>query len=113
MTSVTEALVRITNLKWNWAGHVARFADGRETKKILEWRLRQDSHCSRGCSPSRWSDDIKRIQTNWMIAAQDRQEGLNYGKQWTQTGWLMMMMTLKLVPKVITNYYLMWWTTRV
>lgn len=90
MTGVTDAIVRITNLKWNWAGHVARFADGRWTKKILEWRPRQDAHRSRGRPPTRWSDDIKRIQTNWMNAAQDRQRWIGlreaYVQQWTQMG---------------------------
>lgn len=90
MTGITDAIVRITNLKWNWAGHVARFADGRWTKRILEWRPRQDAHRSRGRPPTIWSDDIKRIRTNWMSAAQDRQRWIGlreaYVQQWTRQG---------------------------
>lgn len=40
MTGVTDAIVQITNLKWNWVSHVA---DGRWTKKIVEWRPGQDA----------------------------------------------------------------------
>lgn len=88
MSGVTDAIERITTLKWNWAGHVARFSDNRWTKRILEWRPLIDAQRSRGRPPTRWSDDIKRLETNWISAAQDRRGWINlreaYVQQWTQ-----------------------------
>lgn len=90
MSGVTDAIERITMLKWNWAGHIARMTDGRWTRKILEWRPRQDAFRHRGRPPTRWADDIRRIETNWMNAARDRRRwnGLReaYVQQWTQMG---------------------------
>ena len=86
-TKLIDAVERMANLKWNWAGHVARLTDGRWTKKILEWRPRQEAYRSRGRPPTRWSDDIKRIQTNWINTAQDRSRWKTlreaYVQQWT------------------------------
>ncbi|KAI8421291.1 hypothetical protein MSG28_008327 [Choristoneura fumiferana] len=31
---------RVSSLKWQWAGHIARRADGRWGRKVLEWRPR-------------------------------------------------------------------------
>lgn len=88
MSGVADAVERIATLKWNWAGHVARISDHRWTRKILEWRPRQDAYRSRGRPPTRWSDDIKRVQTNWMNAAQNRTWWKRlreaYVQQWTQ-----------------------------
>jgi len=39
-SGVTDAITRISTLKWNWAGHLARINDGRWTRKITEWRPR-------------------------------------------------------------------------
>lgn len=90
-TGVTDAVERITTLKWNWAGHVARVKDGRWTKRILEWRPRQEAYRNRGRPPTRWSDDIKRIQHNWMQSAQDRKQWNDlreaYVQQWTQNSY--------------------------
>lgn len=87
-TGLTDAIDRITRLKWNWAGHLARTTDGRWTKRILEWRPRADATRSRGRPPTRWTDDIKRIRRNWMKAAKDRNEWRAlreaYVQQWTQ-----------------------------
>lgn len=86
-SGVTDAIVRITNLEWNWAGHVARMNDGRWTTKITEWRPRDHALRSRCRPPTRWSDDLKRIHTNWMNAARDRERWKYlreaYVQQWT------------------------------
>ena len=37
-TKVVNIYQRISKLKWQWAGHVARRSDGRWVKKILELR---------------------------------------------------------------------------
>ncbi|KAK4881284.1 hypothetical protein RN001_004603 [Aquatica leii] len=59
----------------------------RWTKRLLEWRPKMDKR-SRGRPPTRWSDDIKRVRTNWIQAAQDRLEwrtiGEAYVQQWTR-----------------------------
>ncbi|KAL0860164.1 hypothetical protein ABMA27_010471 [Loxostege sticticalis] len=39
-TKVTDIARRIANLKWQWAGHIARRTDGRWGRKVLEWRPR-------------------------------------------------------------------------
>lgn len=87
-SGVKDAVACIATLKWNWAGHVARLSDNRWTKRILEWRPRQDAYRSRGRPPTRWTDDIKKIRSNWMEAAQDRQGWMKlretYVQQWTR-----------------------------
>ena len=87
-TGVLDAVKRIATAKWNWAGHIARREDGRWTKKILEWRPRHEAYRSRGRPPTRWTDDIKRITTNWIQEAQDRVRWQRlreaYVQQWTK-----------------------------
>ncbi|KAK4875679.1 hypothetical protein RN001_012101 [Aquatica leii] len=82
-----EKFQKVLQLKWNWAGHIARMQGDRWTKRLLEWRPRTDKR-SRGRPPTRWSDDIKRVRTNWIQAAQDRLEwrtiGEAYVQQWTR-----------------------------
>ena len=71
-TGVLDAVKRIATAKWNWAGHIARREDCRWTKKILEWRPRHEAYRSRRRPQTRWTDDIKRITTNWIQEARDR-----------------------------------------
>ncbi|XP_030747668.1 craniofacial development protein 2-like [Sitophilus oryzae] len=47
-------------------------ADGRWTKRLIEWRPRVDKH-SQGRPPTRWTDDLKRITTNWIATAKNRE----------------------------------------
>ncbi|KAK4872261.1 hypothetical protein RN001_016385 [Aquatica leii] len=86
-TKVKDAVLRIVELKWNWAGHVARLKDERWTRRMIEWRPRQDAFRSRGRPPTRWADDVKRVAGNWIQIAQDRNKwkGLReaYVQQWT------------------------------
>lgn len=85
-TGLKDIVKHITELKWRWAGHVARFKDNRWTKRIIEWRPRQDKR-SRGRPPSRWTDDLKRIAPNWIAIAQERKTWKTleeaYVQQWT------------------------------
>ncbi|CAG9836758.1 unnamed protein product [Diabrotica balteata] len=39
-TKVRDIMTDITEMKWHWAGHVARYNDNRSTWRILEWRPR-------------------------------------------------------------------------
>lgn len=86
-TGVTDVIYQVAKLKWNWAGHVARMTDGRWTKRLLEWRPRADTR-NRGRPPTRWTDDIRRMTTNWMQSAQDRRQWAEmreaYIQQWMQ-----------------------------
>lgn len=86
-TKTRDAVETILHLKWNWAGHVARMTDNRWTKKIAEWRPRQDAYRNRGRPPTRWSDDIRRTAGNWILAAQERGKWKHlreaFVQQWT------------------------------
>ncbi|XP_030762121.1 uncharacterized protein LOC115886930 [Sitophilus oryzae] len=61
--------------------------DDRWTKKIIEWRPRHDAFRSRGRPPTRWRGDLRRIHSNWMQIARDRelwkQTREAYVQQWT------------------------------
>ncbi|KAL0852521.1 hypothetical protein ABMA27_017001 [Loxostege sticticalis] len=89
-TKVTDIARRIANLKWQWAGHIARRTDGRWGRKVLEWRPRAGRR-SVGRPPTRWTDDLVKVAGGaWMRAAQDRilwkSLGEAYVQQWTFTG---------------------------
>ncbi|KAI8440727.1 hypothetical protein MSG28_009067 [Choristoneura fumiferana] len=55
-TRATDIAKRISSLKWQWAGHIARRADGRWGRKVVEWRPRIGKR-SVG-RPPRWTDDL-------------------------------------------------------
>ena len=89
-TKITDIAQRVAELKWQWAGHVVRTADGRWGPKVLEWRPRTGKR-SVGRPPTRWTDDIKRVAgSRWAHAAQDRcvWKSLKkaYVQQWTSIG---------------------------
>jgi hypothetical protein len=69
---VTDIARRIADLKWQWAGHIARRTDGRWGGKVLEWQPRTGRR-SVGRPPTRWTDDLVKVAgRRWMRAAQDR-----------------------------------------
>ena len=89
-TKVTDIARRIAKLKWQWAGHIARRADGRWGVKVLEWRPRTTKR-SVGRPPSRWTDDLVKIAGHrWMSEARDRSSwrllGEAYVQQWMSIG---------------------------
>ncbi|CAG9120224.1 unnamed protein product [Plutella xylostella] len=72
-TKVTDIAKRISTLKWQWAGHVARRADDRWSRKVLEWRPRVGKRRV-GRPPTRWSDDLRKVAgRRWMQMADDSQ----------------------------------------
>jgi hypothetical protein len=90
VTRVTNIVQRVTELKWSWAGHVARMTDGRWTKIILQWRPWWGRR-SRGRPMMRWSDDIVACASfGWMRRAQTRERwrqlGEAYVQKWTREG---------------------------
>ncbi|XP_028175804.1 uncharacterized protein LOC114364024 [Ostrinia furnacalis] len=89
-TRVTDIARRIAKIKWQWAGHIARRADGRWGRKVLEWRPRAGRR-SVGRPPTRWTDDLVKVAgSTWMQAAQDRSLWKSLGEafvqQWTSFG---------------------------
>ncbi|XP_048487141.1 uncharacterized protein LOC125490834 [Plutella xylostella] len=89
-TKVTDIAKRISTLKWQWAGHVARRADDRWSRKVLEWRPRVGKRRV-GRPPTRWSDDLRKVAgSRWMQMAGDRlgwrSLGEAYVQQWTTEG---------------------------
>jgi len=85
-TKVEDIITRIAKLKWQYAGHVARPNDDRWTRRLLEWRPRNYKR-SAGRPPTRWQDDIKKIESQWMSVARDRKrwkcKGEAYVQQWS------------------------------
>ena len=89
-TKVTDIAQRISKLKWQWAGHIARRTDDRWGRKVLEWRPRTGKR-SVGRPSTRWTDDlIKTAGSRWMRAASNRSYwrslGEAYVQQWTSKG---------------------------
>ncbi|CAG9132702.1 unnamed protein product [Plutella xylostella] len=71
-TKVTDIAKRISTLKWQWAGHVARRADDRWSRKVLEWRPRVGKRRV-GRPPTRWSDDLRKVAgSRWMQMAVEK-----------------------------------------
>ncbi|CAB3231006.1 unnamed protein product [Arctia plantaginis] len=89
-TKVIDIAQRISALKWQWAGHIARRTDGRWGSKVLQWRPRTGKR-SVGRPPTRWTDDLVKVAGNrWMQAAINRPRwkslGEAYVQQWTSIG---------------------------
>lgn len=88
-SGVRDAIAKIWAVKWNYAGHLAREKDHRWTREITGWRPR-DHHLRSKCRPpTRWSNDLKRIHTNWINAEQDRGRLMSSRKQFHKW-WKMM-----------------------
>lgn len=89
-TKVVDVITRMAELKWQWAGHVARLDKSRWTYKITHWRPRTTKR-SVGRPQRRWLDDIKEHAGNrWFQIAQDRTAWRNlkeaYVQEWTREG---------------------------
>ncbi|CAK1604627.1 unnamed protein product [Parnassius mnemosyne] len=87
-TRITDIAQRISKLKWQWAGHIARRTDNRWGRKVLEWQPRTGR---RRRPLIRWRDDLARHAGNqWMQVARDRAlwHSLRetYVQQWTCEG---------------------------
>lgn len=73
-SKVKDVIEQLCTLRWNWAGHVGRMEDNRWTRKIIEWRPRENKR-SRGRPQTRWTDDIKRVAGyDWMGKTRNREE---------------------------------------
>jgi hypothetical protein len=88
-TKDTDIARRIADLKWQWAGHIAKRTNGRWGGKVLEWRPPGDAALVG--PPTRWTDDLVKVAgSRWMRAAQDRSSwrtlGEAYVQQWMSLG---------------------------
>lgn len=83
-TKIVDVMERVAELKWRWAGHVARRTDGRWTKLILEWRPRLGRRHA-GRPTTRWRDDIRRrAGIQWIRDATNRAQWHEMGKAYIQ-----------------------------
>lgn len=68
--------IRIFQIKWRWAGHLARRGDGRWNRFLIEWWPREGK---RGMDRriTRWVDDITHLDRKpWVKLAMNRKEWL-------------------------------------
>ena len=71
-TKIKDVVNTTKELKWKWAGHVARMKNHRWAKITTEWTPR-DCKRSRGRPKRRWRDELEEdMGTTWMRKAQDR-----------------------------------------
>lgn len=83
-TKLTDALQQALHLKWQWAGHVARYKDKRWTLVTTKWtgpagrRLRRRPK-------KKWIDDIYSVAgKDWLQKAKDRDEWRKSEEAFTQ-----------------------------
>lgn len=85
-TKVTDMLHQALKLKWNWAGHVARYTDQRWTLKSTNWRGPPGKR-KVGKPQKRWVDEIKKVAgKNWFKTAQNREQWKKLEEAYTLTG---------------------------
>lgn len=58
---VVDAVAKIATLKWNQAVQMPEIQDNRWTRKLVQWRPRQEAYRSRGRPATKWTDGFKRI----------------------------------------------------
>ena len=73
-------------LKWLWAGHIARYKDGRWTAKTTKWKGREGKR-KVGRPKRRWTDDITDVAGNdWQDIAKDRDKWKELEEAFTRGG---------------------------
>jgi len=82
-TKVMDITTRVSTLKWNWAGHVARHNE-KWSNKVTRWRP-WGMKRSVGRPKQRWYDDLKRTAgLNWYQTAQNREAWRSMREAYTQ-----------------------------
>ena len=89
-SGVQDIISRIKQLKWQWAGHIARTRDDRRTRKVTEW-LPLDLKRKKARPKMRWEDDIKKyIGVIWIRVARERTDWKHHEdafiQQWIDNG---------------------------
>ena len=82
-TRVRDIIESIKNLKWRWAGHVARMADNRWTSRLTTW-IPRDHMRNRGRQNVRWRDELDKFRKYWLRDAHDREVWQILGKVYVQ-----------------------------
>src|SRR5271156_2935417 len=83
-TGARDIIVRIKQLKWQWAGHVARINDNRWTRTVTEW-LPLHLKRKKARPKMRWEDDIKKyIGVTWMRVSRNRNDWKHHEEAFTQ-----------------------------
>lgn len=89
-TKVRDIIKAVKEIKWRWAGHVARFKDERWTRLTTEWQpMYGKRKRERPCR--RWRDELVEARgLQWMRGAESRidwkQDGEAFAQQWDTTG---------------------------
>ena len=69
---MTDIVQYVTNVKWKWAGHIARRKDNRWTIRSTEWQIKGVR--SVGRPKRRWRGDIMgQHRAVWTRIAKDRE----------------------------------------
>lgn len=82
-TGLTNVVQKISQLKWKWAGHLARCGDDRSTCKVIFWAPRGFTR-DRGRPRMRWRDDLERFNKRWQREAGNRCLWRNLEKAYVQ-----------------------------
>ncbi len=83
-TGIKDIVVRIKELKWQWAGHVARANNNKWTKIVTEWTPREEKR-KQARPKIRWCDEIvKSAGAVWMRKARNRNEWKHQGEAFIQ-----------------------------
>ena len=68
---IKDVVEKTKELKWSWAGHLARNEDARWSKLVIDWI--SEGFRRRGRPKTRWHDEIRLFAgENWFEVAQDR-----------------------------------------
>lgn len=83
-TRLDDVMKIIKELKWKWAGHIARLKDGRWTKTLTKWVPRWGVR-KVGRQKMRWKEDVVKVSgENWMRMAEDREKWAHLGEAFAQ-----------------------------
>ena len=75
-TQTKDVAIEAANLKWSWAGHLARRNDERWTLRATEWQPRHGTR-NRGRPRRRWRDEFP----GWQMVARDRRKWSNVRRE--------------------------------
>lgn len=79
-TGLQDIVARVKELKWQWAGHIARLTDNRWTKLVTEW-IPPNGKRKRARPKTRWEDEIRKSAgVTWMRMARNREQWKIHGE---------------------------------
>ena len=78
---VKDIIKVVKQLKWRWAGHVARMNNNRWTKRLTDWYPYNEKR-SRKRPDTRWRDEIEKFAgVAWQRLVQNRELGKAFVQQ--------------------------------